>query len=175
MLKCSQLCAQWFWTDESVFVCVVPVGFRASSRCFCIHTPSRWRAGSTVWSRSCLTFASHSFTPCLSLIHTEWPLWLQRFWWIVPLPHHMMEHCSAAPAPGPPGRLRDSMSKLKPGGWRRGRRNRKTAVIFKLEDWQETLRIDRYTSSLFFVNQMKLLSANSTLFLYNRSQSSLWC
>lgn len=32
------------------------------------------------------------------------------------LPHHMMEHCSAASVSGPPGRLSDSGLKLKPGG-----------------------------------------------------------
>lgn len=92
--------------------CVAAVGFPASSWCCCRphascprdHTPPD------------LFFMADA---------RRATVWLQCLWWTTPHPH-MTEHCSAAAAPGPPGRFRDSMSKLKPGGCRRKRRTTQT-------------------------------------------------
>lgn len=53
-----------------------------------------------------------------SLPQCGWSKECPRLWRTERLVHHMMEHCSVAPAPEPPGRLRDSKSKFKPGVWR---------------------------------------------------------
>lgn len=124
MLKYSQLCVQWFYREECVFVC-------GSCWCSCflqLFLPSTHllpegekcqRLGHTpAWP-----FASTSSLPhfCIADAHRV-TLWLKCLWWTMMLPPHMTEHCSAAPDPGPPARLSDSMSKLKPGGCReRGR------------------------------------------------------
>lgn len=127
--RCSQWCVQWFPDRrECVCVCVVSVVFfRASSVLFChphtFYSKENSVDGHTpVWP---VAFTLFHFSACRRLTHTRvTALWLQCFWWTAPLPRHMTEHCSAAAAPAaPPPRLRDSMSKLKPGGWRGGRRD----------------------------------------------------
>lgn len=83
-------------------------------------------------------------TPSWSLMGTERPLWLKCHWLAVWPPHHMMEHCSA-PAPETPGRLRDSVSKLNPGGW--GRKDKQEGWS-QDDGWQLGINsTDRYNQS----------------------------
>lgn len=44
--------------------------------------------------------------------------------------HHIIEHCSADPAPGAPGIFKDSMSKFRPGGYKDKNKEGKTGVKY---------------------------------------------
>lgn len=81
------------------------------------HTLSHWRR--SVFGLVAPPTPSHSLLVSDGHGETHW----QAVW----PPDHMMEHCSA-PAPGTPGRFRDSVSKLNPGGW--GRKD-------KQEEWSQ--------------------------------------
>lgn len=85
-------------------------------------------------------------------------------WRAAPLPRHMMEHCSA-PAPGPPGRLRDSVSKLKPGGWRR---ETKWGVNCQIFDIYFILKVSAVLEEVLLscMTSLVILNIDAKIFLF---------